>query len=997
MRALCVAKASVLLCVVALHNEAFAGCPYPKPAPQPDQCIKDWKCILSTSEWVEVYASSGASCDDQNDCTTNDKCSTGGACSGTSPPGITCPNRPSPPMSITKTQTGTAATFTVSWSSSFGVVDEYRLWESSVDAYTWVGYFSVASPSTSMVLTRPDGTYYYKVQACNIAGCSDFSLVLTVTVLVPPGTPGTLVAPASSSTGSFSLSWGAAAGTVSRYEVFENGVLSQSTLSTSATISGKANGTYAYKVRACNSSGCGGFTAESSVLVLYPPSAPGAITGPGSSATGSYILAWGASSGTVNRYDLYENGVRVSSGSPLSATLTGRQNGTYVYKVQGCNSVSCGVFTADYTVTVLLLPGVPGTMTGPTGYSNGTYSITWGASSGSVGSYMLFENDVLAYNGPNLTVSFTGKPDGTYQYKVRACNNSGCSTFTTAISATVLRPPGAPGALSGQATSSTGAYTLTWTAASGTVDRYDLYENDIKAGTTTALSMGLAGRTNGTYRYKVQACNGAGCGPFTADFLVSVSIPLAAAPGPITGPTSSTTGTYTLNWTVASGEVSRYDLYENGALAFSGLALTKAFTGKPDGAYRYAVQACNSTGCGPFTTDFVVTVLRVPPAPAPVAISTTNSTSGTYTISWTKPSGYTVDGYRLEQRYGAGSWIAIDLGPVVSYTDTQGVDGTYSYRVYARNAAGMSPATAEVGVTVAINLTDFAPDAPFVDPSVPAQQWVGTIPGTPSVDGGAAAYRIEIEVPPGRGGMQPSLALTYGSRNGNGVAGVGWSLSGTSSIYRCPNTLAQDGANRPVRHDANDRLCYAGQRLVPVAGAIGSMNSEYRTDVDAFARITLRGAGMDSYGSFFRVEHKSGRVSHYAPLSSGGAVPDTWYLVREYDPHGNCVDYGYQAFSSRNDPPSVDQSGLVQEWVLSAIQYTGTGVEQNGTCVLESVPRKVEFQYTRDREDKRITYSEGVPTEMTARLAAIVAYAPSSLRFPIELVKSRIVCKTYSR
>src|ERR1051325_5647321 len=82
----------------------------------------------------------------------------------------------------------------------------------------------------------------------------------------------------------------------------------------------------------------------------------------------------------------------------------------------------------------------------------------------------------------------------------------------------------------------------------------------------------------------------------------------------------------------------------------------------------------------------------------------------------------------------------------------------------------------------------------------------GVTPGSFRVsESGAATYTIPIQVPPGVAGMQPQLALTYNSQAGNGLLGMGWSLSGLSAITRCPRTVAQDGVKGGINYDWEDR------------------------------------------------------------------------------------------------------------------------------------------------------------------------------------------------
>nr|VFK18887.1 MAG: virulence plasmid B protein [Candidatus Kentron sp. LPFa]VFK33454.1 MAG: virulence plasmid B protein [Candidatus Kentron sp. LPFa] len=105
-----------------------------------------------------------------------------------------------------------------------------------------------------------------------------------------------------------------------------------------------------------------------------------------------------------------------------------------------------------------------------------------------------------------------------------------------------------------------------------------------------------------------------------------------------------------------------------------------------------------------------------------------------------------------------------------------------------------------------------------------AEELVGSIPGQLSVQQGAAVYTIPIEVPPGVApgitDTQPDLAITYNSNGGNGLLGVGFSLSGLSAITRCGQTIAQDGRKGGVYYDARDRFCLDGQRLIAISGTM---------------------------------------------------------------------------------------------------------------------------------------------------------------------------------
>lgn len=108
---------------------------------------------------------------------------------------------------------------------------------------------------------------------------------------------------------------------------------------------------------------------------------PASIAVPSSSTTGAYTISWGAASGTVTAYELYEatnsgfsGQARVYSGTALSTSLTGRTNGTYYYRVRACFDSDCGGYRTGpngVTVTIAAPPSIqvlnPSIQVGATG------------------------------------------------------------------------------------------------------------------------------------------------------------------------------------------------------------------------------------------------------------------------------------------------------------------------------------------------------------------------------------------------------------------------------------------------------------------------------------------------------------------------------------------------------------------------------------------------------------------------------------------------------
>ncbi len=193
-----------------------------------------------------------------------------------------------------------------------------------------------------------------------------------------------------------------------------------------------------------------------------------------------------------------------------------------------------------------------------------------------------------------------------------------------AVLPVVLALPGAAEAYIGVSPtiSYDGSYTVSWTEASGGVTRAHLAES-FNGGpwssvtVTGTYSRAYSGRGVGNYSYKIQIYiydpeSRTEIFEYETEVatVLVTTFTVPGAPGAISGPTSNSNGSYAVTWGSASGTVTRYDLYENGAVAYSGMALSASFSGRRNGTYRYKVQACNGVGCGAFTAELVLTVLH---------------------------------------------------------------------------------------------------------------------------------------------------------------------------------------------------------------------------------------------------------------------------------------------------------------------------------------------------------------------------------------------------
>jgi hypothetical protein len=228
---------------------------------------------------------------------------------------------------------------------------------------------------------------------------------------------------------------------------------------------------------------------------------------------------------------------------------------------------------------------------------------------------------------------------------------------------------------------------------------------------------------------------------------------------------------------------------------------------------------------------------------------------------------------------------------------------------------------------------------------------VGTTKGAFNVNAlGGAVYTIPLQVPAGVGGMTPSISLTYSSNGGNGIAGYGWNIGGLSAITRSPQTFYHDGTSVGVNLTSTDRFSLDGQRLICVAGSYGDNNSEYRTEVDNFSKITFFTDGA-STPKWFLVKTKGGETIEYgyegdSDQTIAGLTEElSWYVDKRIDLYGDTISYKYLKQFGHNYIEEIKYGPNTVTFYYKDRTDTETSFFMGGTLQQNLILEKVEMKY----------------------------------------------------
>ena len=222
--------------------------------------------------------------------------------------------------------------------------------------------------------------------------------------------------------------------------------------------------------------------------------------------------------------------------------------------------------------------------------------------------------------------------------------------------------------------------------------------------------------------------------------------------------------------------------------------------------------------------------------------------------------------------------------------------------------------------------------SPFTAPQISLPKGGGAIRGidekfkaNPAT--GTGSLSVPLALTPGRSGFGPQLSLDYDSSAGNGIFGMGWSLSLPSIVRRTDKGIPQylDRLPYPDSEKEDIFVLSGAEDLVPV---LLTENGETRYDEFERDGYRVKRYRPRTEGLFARIERWTSLNSgeeHWRSITRenvlnvygfdpGSRIADpetpehifTWLLCRSYDDKGNAIVYDYAAENDKGVDLSTD-------------------------------------------------------------------------------------------
>jgi titin len=649
-----------------------------------------------------------------------------------------------PPAAVSLTYSNLSASgLILNWTtptSAGAAPSTYEVYRDGVKLNTVTTKFYAANSLT------PLQEYSFTVKSCNVAGCSEASAPLVVTL--PPPPPSRLTATAlpykaalswlDSPVAEHHSIWFKLA-TSTTWVEYTPGTPDVSPVEVTDLVGGA---TYNFRVGAHGAAGLASYTAISTLVVFGPPATP---LKPRQSATAetSATIAWTTPFNggiPLSGYKVFVDGSLVSEPSAVatSVQLTGLTQGTkYDVTIQACNFVGCSNLSAA-------LPTYT-TPAAPTGLSvapaAGAATLTWtDSTSTEVTGYKIFfrvagraawtehtptANDVSGTVIGGLTVLTS------YETYVRSYNLRGfADTPVTSFSTLNYQSPSAP--LAPSASPLTASTRVTWSApasngGAAVSDYVVQYSSDSgatwstfarAASTVTAATITGLSSAN-SYVFRVAAKNIAGTSSYSV--ATSAVTPFAVAGAPLNVAGSAQNAQVVVSWeapvsnggSVVTDYVVQYS--SNGGAYWATFsdgtssATTVTVRGLTNGTnYVFRVAAVNEAGTGvysavssavtPLTGPGLPTKLLGTPANGQVRLSWSvpGSTGGSpiidYVIQYSSDSGATWGGF-TDTLSTATSAVISGLQNGTSYVFQVAAVTSFTTGSYSTSSASITPRT----------------------------------------------------------------------------------------------------------------------------------------------------------------------------------------------------------------------------------------------------------------------------------------------------------------
>ncbi|HEY2070588.1 MAG TPA: RHS repeat-associated core domain-containing protein [Rhizomicrobium sp.] len=226
---------------------------------------------------------------------------------------------------------------------------------------------------------------------------------------------------------------------------------------------------------------------------------------------------------------------------------------------------------------------------------------------------------------------------------------------------------------------------------------------------------------------------------------------------------------------------------------------------------------------------------------------------------------------------------------------------------------------------------------------------------------GSGTCDYPLDLPPGTAGLLPKLSLNYNGSRGQGLLGVGWAVTGLSSITRVPCTVAQDGeaAGALVGINGQPPASFAldGARLIEVK--IGKYRTELNKGDIAFLERDSDGAEHWTVATKDGLRMEYGGVASARVMSVDGSHMAIWALNRVIDRCGNYYTIDYDQDDGADlRPTAINYTGYSFDLIATDPDKRAPPPPQTGKPADLAPQRRIDFTYAKT-SSPIVLYSQG--------------------------------------